>query len=161
MLTLREEDNLSDNFGPHLDEKSALERPDIEKNDIDLVDKSVDTRSRIREILSERIPHDGLLGSESFSSLRDVRFSKQEFTAGTPVSNIKYNHLRLQNNNSYYPFYNQLDYALVNYFTESEITKGNINKYLSEPLMTPPTKKLFYGNTNKWIEKLLEYHGVY
>ena len=36
------------------------------------------------------------------------------------------------------------------------MTKGDINKFLSDPLMTPVTKKLSYKNANELIEKLLE-----
>ena len=36
------------------------------------------------------------------------------------------------------------------------MTKDNINKFLSDLLMTPLTKKLSYKNADGWIEKLLE-----
>ncbi len=76
--------------------------------------------------------------------MREVRFSNQEFAAGTPVSNIKYNYPGFQNNNLFYPFHEQLDYGLAKYFAESETTKSNIDKFLSNPLMAPLTEKLSY-----------------
>ena len=45
---------------------------------------------------------------------------------------------------------------MAHYFTELETTKGNVNKFLSDPLMTPLTKKLSYKNVDEWIEKLSE-----
>ena len=45
---------------------------------------------------------------------------------------------------------------MAHYFAESETTKGNVNKFLSDPLMTPLTKKFSYKNADEWMEKLLE-----
>lgn len=53
---LRENENVSDNFGPHKDEESALKRQNIEGNNIDLVNKSSDAESYARNILSRRSP---------------------------------------------------------------------------------------------------------
>ncbi len=36
MLIARKNNNLSNTFGPHKDEKTALEWPDIEEDDIDV-----------------------------------------------------------------------------------------------------------------------------
>ena len=108
------------------------------------------------DLPTERTPWDRLLASEFLSSLREEWFTGKEFPAGTPVSDIKYNHLRLKHQNSFYPFNNQLDYALAHYFAKSEMIKGNINKFLSEPLMTPLTKKFSYKNADEWMEKLSE-----
>ncbi len=105
-------------------------------------------------MLSGHTPQAGLLGSESLSSLKEVRFCDQEFATGTPVSNIKYNHLEIQNNNSFYPFHEQLDYRLDKYFAKSETTKDNVYKFLSESLMPPLTEKLSYRNVDKLMEKL-------
>ena len=68
---------------------------------------------------------------------------------GTPISNIKYDHPGSQNDNLFYPFHNQLDYALAHYFAESETTKGNVDKFLSNPLMAPLIKKLSHQNADK------------
>ena len=143
---LGEDDNVSDNFGLYEDEKSIPEAQDIEKDHRDLVGKSSDSGSCAKE---EYTSQDGLLGSESSSSLKEVRFNKQEFPAGTLVFNIKYDYLRSQNDNLFYPFYNQLDYILAHYFAESETTKGNINKFPSNSLMAPLTEKLSYQNAEK------------
>ncbi len=137
-----EEDNASGNFGPNEDGESPLEKQDIEGDHKNSVGESSDTRSRARDGLSGRTHQAGLLGSESSSSLREVRFSDQEFAVGTPISNIKYNHPGFQNDNRFYPFHDQLDYGLAKYFAESETTKSNVDKFLSKPLMAPLTKKL-------------------
>ena len=103
---------------------------------------------------TKRTPRDGLLAIESSSSLREKWFIGNKFPAGIPVSNIKYNHPELKYQNSFYLFNEQLDSALAQYFAELEMTKGNINKFLSSPLMTLLTKKLSYKNADEWIEKL-------
>ena len=105
---------------------------------------------------TERTSWDGLFASESLSLLRKDWFTRNKFSAGTLVSDMKYNHPRLKHQNSFYPFNDQLDYALAHYFAESETTKGNVNKFLSDPLMTPLTKKLSYKNADEWMEKLSE-----
>lgn len=99
---------------------------------------------------------DRLLKSDSLSSLNKIRFSDQEFATGTLVSNFKFNYLRSQNYNLFYPFHNQLDYVLAHYFAKSKITKSNVDKFLSELLIAPLTEKLSYQNANKWIKKLSE-----
>ena len=88
--------------------------------------------------------------------LREKWFTGKEVPAGTPVSDIKYKHPGLKHQNSFYLFNDQLDYALAHYFAESKTIKGNVNKFLSDPLMTPLTKKLSYKNADKWMEKLSE-----
>lgn len=81
--------------------------------------------------------------------MKEVRFSEQKFSANTSVSNIKYHYPRLQIKNSFYPFHNQLAYALANYFVESETTKDSLDKFLSKLLITPITKPLFLWIENK------------
>lgn len=80
------------------------------------------------------------------SFLKEVRFTKQEFSTSTSISNLKYYYPGLQNNNLFYPFYNQLDYILAFYFVESKTTNGNIDKFLS---------KLYIPN-NEWIKHKFE-----
>lgn len=36
------------------------------------------------------------------------------------------------------------------------MTKNNVNKFLSDPLMAPFTEKLSYKNAEEWMEKLLD-----
>lgn len=139
-----EDHNLSDNFGPHKDEQPALEGTDIEEHIIELVGKSLDTESHIKDILSGRTLQDGLLGSKLSSFLREIRFSDQEFAASISVSNIKYNHPRFLINNPFYLFHDQLDNTLAYKSAESMTTKGNVDKFLSESLMTPLIKRLSY-----------------
>ncbi len=114
-----------------------------------MVGKSSDIGSHVRDGLSGQTSQDGFLASESSSSLREVRFSEQEFPAGTPVSDIKYHHPSSQNDNLFHPFNDQLDYALATYFAESETTKGNVDRFLSNALMTPFIEKLSYRNADE------------
>ena len=140
-------------LGSYKDKKSIPEVQNIKRDHRDLVGKSSGIRSCVRV---RHIPQARLLRSKLSSSLREVRFSEQEFLTSTLVSNIIYNYLGLQNNNLFYLFYNQLDYALAHYFAESEITKNNVDKFLSNLLIVLFTEKLFYQNVDKWMKKLLE-----
>ena len=126
---------------------------DMERNYRDFVGKSSNTRSRAKARCTLQ---DRLLGSESSSSLKEVRFSEKEFPIGTTVFNIKFDHPRSQNDNLFYLFHNQLDYAPAHYFVESETTKSNIDKFLSNPLMALLIKKLFYQNADEQMKKLSE-----
>ncbi len=136
-------------MGPHEDEESTLAEQNIEGDHRNLVSESSDTRNRARDGLSGHTPQVGLLGSESSSSLREVRFNDQEFAAGTPVSNIKYNYPGFQNNNLFHLFHDQLDYGQAKYFAESETIKSNVDKFLSDPLMALLTEKLSYRNADE------------
>ena len=98
-----EDDNSSDNFRLYEDEGCTPEAQNIERDHRNSVGKSSDTRSRARV---RHTPQDGLLGSELSLSLSEVRFIEQEFSAGTPVFNIKYDYPRSQNHNLFYPFHN-------------------------------------------------------
>ncbi len=89
-----ENDNISGNFEPYKNEKSTLEEQDIKRDHRNLVGKSSVTESHVRDDLSGCIPQTRLIGSESSSSLKEIRFSDQEFATSIPVSNIKYNYLR-------------------------------------------------------------------
>lgn len=144
---------ISNNFGSYENEKFTLEVQNIKRDYRNLVGKSSDTESRAKKSLLGRTPQDELLGSELLSSLGEIKFSEQEFPVGILVSNIKYHFSRSQNDNLFYLFHDQLDYALAHYFAESKITKNNINKFLSELLMALLIQKSFYQKANKWIEK--------
>ncbi len=108
------------------------------------------------ETSTEDTPRKGLFASKSLSALREKWFSSHEFPVGTPISDKKYKHLGFKHKNSFYPFNDQLDYALAHYFAESETTKGNVSKFLTDPLMAPLTEKLSYKNVDEWMEKLSE-----
>ena len=136
-----EDGNALDNFEPYEDKESTLEAQNIERDHKDLIGKSSNTGNCAK---TSRTLQDELLKSELSSFLREVKFSKEEFFAGILVFNIKYDHPRSQKYNLFYPFYNQLDYALAHYFAKSETTKGNIDKFLSDPLIALFTEKLSY-----------------
>lgn len=104
------DDNLSDNLGSYKDEKPAIERLDIEKDDKNYISKSSDTESCTRDIFSEHTLQDWLFRRELLASLREIKFSDQEFIAGISISNIKYNDLESQNHNLFHHFFHQLDY---------------------------------------------------
>ena len=144
MLIPRKDDNASENFGLYKDKESILEEQDIKKDHTNLVGKSLDIESRARDGLSRRTPLNGPFASELSSSLREVRFSKQEFPTNKPISDIKYHHSGSQNNNLFHPFNDQLDYIFASYFEESETTKGNIDRFLFNPLINQLTQKLSY-----------------
>ncbi len=101
-------------------------------------------------------PRKGLFASEFLSVMREEWFCSHEFPTGTPISDKKYKHPRSKHKNRFYPFNDQLDYGLAHYFAESETIKGNVNKFLTDPLMAPLTEKLSYKNADEWIEKLSE-----
>ena len=81
-------------------------------------------------------------------------FGKSEFLIGTQVLDTRYKHFGSQNNNPFYPFNDQLDYVLADYFAESKTTKHNIDKFLSNLLIKSVIQNLSYCNVNEWIEKL-------
>lgn len=66
------DDDLSDNYGLDKDEKLVLEGPDIEKDNINLVSKSLDTEKYPRNIFLGCTPLNGLLESESLLFLEDI-----------------------------------------------------------------------------------------
>ena len=121
-----------------------------------LLDK---TNYTIRDIIdspTKKISRNGLLASKSLSSLKEKWFIENEFPTGIPVSKIKYNHLGLKHQNNSYLFNDQRNYALAPYFVKAEMIKGNINKFLSDLLITLLIKKLSYKNVDEWMKKLLE-----
>ena len=89
MLILEEDDNVSDNFGPYKNDKSKPKMQDIKGDHRDWVGKSLNTgsRARVKHTLQDR-----LLRNELSSFWREIRFNEQEFSASTPVSNIKYDY---------------------------------------------------------------------
>lgn len=69
---------------------------------------------------------------------------------------MRYNHPGSKYKSIFYFFNDQLDYAFAQYFVESDTINGNINKFLTNLLMAPFTKKLSYNNADEWMEKLLK-----
>ena len=142
---LTKNDNASDYFMHHNKEKYWLgnKRQNIKKNKKNLVDKSSDHKN-VKNILLKHTPQNRLFANELSFSLKEVWLSKQEFLASIPISNLKYNYLESQNNNTFYPLNDQLNYALAHYFAGLKITKDNVDKFLFDLLIAPLTKKLFY-----------------
>lgn len=87
--------------------------------------------------------------AESCSTFREVTFSESEFLANTPVSKTWYKHSGIQNNNPFYPFNNHLDNESAHYFAESETTKWNVDKFLTNLLMEFIIRKLSYCNISE------------
>ena len=83
-----------------------------------------------------------------------MTFSESELPAGIPISDTRYEYLRSQNNNPFYLFNDQIDYALAHYFADSETTKRNADKFFTNPLMKPITKNLLYCNLDEWMANL-------
>ncbi len=107
------------------------------------------TANSISETPIKDMPWKWLFIIEFLSVLRENWFSSHEFSANTSISDKKYKHLGSKQKNSFYSFYDQLDYSLAHYSVKSETTKGNMNKFLTDPLMAPLTKKLSYKNIDE------------
>lgn len=98
--------------------------------------------------LSDFTPQNKLLNKLS-STFKEITFSESKFSASTPILNTRYKHSGTQNKNRFHLFNDQHDYALAHYFAKSETTKRNIDKFLSNLLMKPITKKLSYRNADE------------
>lgn len=81
-------------------------------------------------------------------------FSESEFPVNISVLDTRHVQFESRNTNLFYLFNDQLDYAQAHNFAESETTRCNDDKYLSNLQMKPITKKLSYCNVDKRIEKL-------
>lgn len=100
---MQEKDNDTlENFEFADDKKSVLKEVKIEKNHKDLVHKSCNTKSHVRNGLSRHTTQAELLASELSSFLTEIKFSKQEFFASKPLSDIKYYYLAFSNNNVFF-----------------------------------------------------------
>ncbi len=108
------------------------------------------------ETSTENTPWKVLFASKFLSALTEELFRCHEFLTGILISDKRWKHPRSKHKNSLYLFNDQLDYGLIHHFVKSEITKGNVNKFLTDPSMAPLTKKVSYKNTDEWIDKLLE-----
>ena len=147
---LAEDNNTLYYFIHYNKEKYLLDnkKQSIKKDQKDSIGKSLDNKS-VKNILPGYMREGWLFTSDLSLSLKKVWFSKQEFLASRPINNIKYNHLKLQNNKTFYLFNDRLDYALAHYFANFETTKSNINRFLFDLLMALLTKKLSHQNTDK------------
>lgn len=102
-----------------------------------------------------------LLMSEFLSALREKWFSSHEFPTSIWISNIKYRHSGWKHKSSFYSFNDQLDHTLTHYFPESKTTKDNVNKFWTDPLMAPFTKKLFYKILINGWKSYWKYLGIF
>lgn len=74
MLIVGEDNNQSDNLGSHKDDEPSLKESNIEKDNMDLIYKSLDIESHARHILSEHTTYDRLLRSKLSLFLTKVKF---------------------------------------------------------------------------------------
>ena len=139
---------LEDNITNYLDLPSNKKGISLKVSNYDEKKIKPANINQYRLTTSNSIPQNGLL-SKLLWNFKGVTFNKSEFSIGTLVLNIRYEHSESQNSNLFYPFNDQLDYALADYFAESETTKCNIDKFLSNLLMKPITKKLSYCNVDE------------
>lgn len=100
----QKDDNISENFGRHEDDKSTLEEQNIKGDYRIMVGKSSHMRSRVKNGLLECTPLNGLLASESSAFLREIKFSEQEFFTDKLLSDIKYFYPGSQKDNPFYLF---------------------------------------------------------
>lgn len=112
------------------------------ENGVDLLGETVTTTTAksTPKTPTEDTPQKKLFASESLSALREEWFNSHEFPAGTPISDNKYKHPGSKHKNSFYPFNDKLDYGVAHYFADSKTTKGNVNKFLTDPLMASSPK---------------------
>ena len=82
-------------------------------------------------------------------TFKEVTFNEYKFPAGILVLDTRFKHPGSQNNNFLYNFNDQLDYLLAHYFANSETTKCNIDKFITNLLMKPITKDLSYCNADE------------
>lgn len=68
-------------------------------------------------------------------NFRHVIFSKSKFLVSILVLNTRYEYFRREISNLIYLFNNQFDFVLAENFTECEIFKHNIDKFLSNLLI--------------------------
>lgn len=74
-------------------------------------------------------PQKKLFANNSLLVLRKKWFSIHKVLADVLISNNKYKYLKSKHKNSFYTLNNQIVYSLIDYFVESEITNGNVNKF--------------------------------
>ena len=98
---------------------------------------------------TEDMPRKRLFISKFLLALREKWFNSHIFSISISISNKKYKHSGSKYKNSFYSFNDELDYGLAHYFAKLETTKGNMNKFLTDFLMTSLIKKLFYKYDDK------------
>lgn len=78
-----------------------------------------------------------------------MTFSKSQFSAGTQILDTRYGYPKNWNNNLFFLFIDQLNYAWSYYFVELETIKSKIDKFFSNLFMKSITKKLIYFYIDK------------
>ena len=82
---------------------------------VDILDGELEDKSQLldetnyivrdaTDLPTKNIPWDGLFANKSLSLLKEEWFTRNEFSAGILILNIKYNHLGIKHQNSFYPF---------------------------------------------------------
>ena len=65
------------------------------------------------------------------------------------ILNIKYSYSGYQQDKVFHFFNNEVDYTLAYLFVESKITKCNMDKFLTNPLIKYINGQLLYQNIDK------------
>ena len=76
MLIFKEDGSLLENIEPFIDKKSALKRFKIETDNINLIGKSLNIKSYIKNMLLRYTCQNKLLGNKLSSFFKQIRFSK-------------------------------------------------------------------------------------
>lgn len=113
MSILGKDDNAWENVELYKDDKS--EEQDIKRDYRNLVSKSLDIRSCIKDGLSRHTLHNKLFICKLSTFWREVTFGEQVFPTGKLILDIKYPYLGSQKDNLFHLFNNQLDYILAIY----------------------------------------------
>lgn len=94
-----------------------------------------------------------ILQIELFLIFREEIFRKSKFLTGISILDIRYKYPGTQNNNLFYPFNNQLNYGLAQYFVKSKKIKCNVNKFFTNIFIKYITKRPLYYNANKQLKE--------
>ena len=118
--------------------KEGIRPVDIDNNEEDIKQADIDKQ---RPATPNWTSRDRLL-SQSSLTFREMTFSESKFLTGIFILDNTDKYPKSQTNISFYPFNGHLDYALASYFADSETTKHNISKFLTNQLMKSIIKNL-------------------
>lgn len=88
-----EDDNISECFETHKDEKYTLDDQKIKRDFIDLVSKSLNIKSHAKNNLWGHIPQYKLFANKLSLFLREISFGEQKFFIDKFLPDLKYHHL--------------------------------------------------------------------
>ena len=133
-------DNNKKNISPNASNngKKGIRLADISNDEEDIRPANIDKE----RLATPNWTSQNRLLSELSSTFREVMFSECKFSVRISILDTKYKHSGSQNHNLFYPFNGQLDYLLAHYFVDSETTKHNVDKFLTNSFMKPITKDL-------------------